>query len=253
MTENLTARRLARSLVACLALSCSAAFSQPIQLHPDNGRYFLYRGKPVVLMGSTEHYGALINLDFDYIRYLDETRACGLNLVRIFTGTYRENAGAFNIPDNTLSPLSGRSVAPWKRTATAGAADGGNRFDLGQWDAAYFHRLRDFTSEASKRGIVVELTFFSSIYDDTLWALSPMNAANHINGVGAGGRIAAFSPTGDLLPFQKALARKCATELKDFDNVIYEICNEPYQAGISKTWENQIIDELVASEQGFPN
>lgn len=253
MTAFPTAGRIVRFLITCLLLSWTVAFAQPIRLHPDNGRYFLFREKPVVLMGSSEHYGALINLDFDYIRYLDETRACGLNFVRIFTGTYRENTGAFNIPDNTLSPLQGRSVAPWKRTETAGAADGGNRFDLSQWDPAYFHRLRDFTREASKRGIVVEITLFSLIYDDGLWALSPMNAANHINGVGASGRLAAFNPSGDLLPFQKALARKCATELKDFDNVIYEICNEPYQANIAKAWENRIIDELVAAEAGFPH
>lgn len=251
--ETSTARRYARLFITWLLMSWAAAFAEPIRLHPDNGHYFLFRGKPVVLMGSTEHYGALINLDFDYIRYLDETRACGLNLVRIFSGTYRETPGAFNIQDNTLAPLQGRSVAPWKRTETGGAADGGNRFDLNQWDAAYFHRLKDFTSEAAKRGIIVELTFFSSIYDDSLWALSPMNSANHINGAGAGGRAAAFNPNGDLLPFQKALARKCANELKDFDNVIYEVCNEPYASGISKTWENRIIDELVAAEQGFPN
>lgn len=253
MTRYPTDRRIAPLFVLLLLLSWVAAFAQPLRLHPDNGRYFLFREKPVVLIGSSEHYGAIINLDFDYIRYLDETRACGLNLVRVFSGTYRENPGAFNIEDNTLCPLPGRSIAPWKRTETAGAADGGNRFDLTQWDAAYFHRLRDFTREAGKRGIIVELTFFSSIYDDGLWALSPMNAANHINGVGNSGRAAAYSPAGDLLPFQKALARKCATELKDFDNVILEISNEPYMGGIPKAWEDQIIDELVATGAGLPH
>ncbi|RYD24273.1 MAG: hypothetical protein EOP88_00855 [Verrucomicrobiaceae bacterium] len=253
MTAYPPARRLVRFLFASLLLSWTAALAQPIRLHPDNGHYFLFREKPVVLIGSSEHYGAIINLDFDYIRYLDETRACGLNLVRVFSGTYRENPGAFNIEENTLSPLTGRSVAPWKRTETAGAADGGNRFDLTQWDGAYFHRLRDFTREAGKRGIIVELTFFSSIYDDGLWALSPMNTANHINGVGNSGRAAAYSPTGNLLPFQKALARKCATELRDFDNVIFEISNEPYMGGIPKAWEDEIIDELVATEAGFPH
>ena len=38
----------------------------PIQLHPANPRYFLYDGKPRVLITSTEHFGGLINLDFDY-------------------------------------------------------------------------------------------------------------------------------------------------------------------------------------------
>ena len=37
----------------------------PIQLHPENPHYFLYKGKPLALITSAEHYGALLNLDFD--------------------------------------------------------------------------------------------------------------------------------------------------------------------------------------------
>ena len=29
----------------------------PIRLHPENPRYFLFRGEPTVLVGSGEHYG----------------------------------------------------------------------------------------------------------------------------------------------------------------------------------------------------
>ena len=43
----------------------------PLALHPDNPHYFLFRGKPTVLITSGEHYGAVLNLDFDYLRYLD--------------------------------------------------------------------------------------------------------------------------------------------------------------------------------------
>jgi len=43
----------------------------PLALHPDNPHCFLFRGKPAILVGSGEHYGAVLNLDFDYIRYLD--------------------------------------------------------------------------------------------------------------------------------------------------------------------------------------
>lgn len=41
------------------------------QLHPDNPRYFLFRGRPTVVVTSGEHYGAVLNLDFDFRRYLD--------------------------------------------------------------------------------------------------------------------------------------------------------------------------------------
>jgi hypothetical protein len=32
----------------------------PIALHPDNGHYFRFRGKPAVLVTSAEHYGAVL-------------------------------------------------------------------------------------------------------------------------------------------------------------------------------------------------
>ena len=237
----------------CVIFSIAHVQAQePIRLHPQNGHYFLFRQTPVVLMGSSEHYGALINLDFDYVPYLEETKVRGLNLVRVFSGTYRETAGSFNIQSNTLAPATARSLAPWKRTAIPGAADGGNKFDLTQWDPAYFNRLRDLVNQAGQRGIVVELTFFSAIYDDSLWKLSPMNGANHINGAGSSGRTNAYNPNGDLLPFQKALARKCATELNGYDNVIYEICNEPYNGNVTQAWEFSIVNELAAAEAELP-
>ncbi len=41
----------------------------PLQLHPDNPHYFLWRGQPTVLITSGEHYGAVLNADFDYVKY----------------------------------------------------------------------------------------------------------------------------------------------------------------------------------------
>lgn len=242
------ARSLARIVFAVMGLiavplSCAA----PLRLHPENGRYFEIEGQAGVLVGSCEHYGALIHSGFDYIRYLDETRACGLNYVRVFSGTYREVPGSFNIEDNTLAPPMGFLKLPWQRTEEPGALDGGNKFDLGRWNPAYFHRLRDFTSAAAQRGIFVELTLFCPYYDKALWDICPMNAANHVNGAGAGGREACFQPESDLLPDQKAFIRKCVTELRDFDNVIFEVINEPYQGNVPAEWEELMFDEISAA------
>jgi len=44
-----------------------AAARDPLALHPENPHYFLWRGKPAVLITSAEHYGAVVNLDFAYI------------------------------------------------------------------------------------------------------------------------------------------------------------------------------------------
>lgn len=242
----------------CRVLMCAAMAAAPVRgdealrLHPQNGRYFEIHGRAAVLVGSGEHYGAVIHTDFDYIRYLDETRACGLNLVRVFSGAYREIPGKFDIADNTLAVPAGRFLAPWARSTTPGALDGGRKFDLTRWDAAYFHRLRDFVKQAGARGIFVEFTFFCPFYDEDLWNASPMNPANHINGAGAAGAAACHRLDDDLLPYQKALVRKCAEELRNHPNVYFEIINEPYQGGVPLDWQHAMVDEIVAAEASFP-
>src|SRR5688572_19990525 len=92
-------------VVTLIALaSAHAAKREPLRLHPDNPHYFLYRGKPTVLVTSGEHYGAVLNKDFAYVRYLETLEEDGLNLTRVFSGAYVEPPGAFNIVRNTLAP-----------------------------------------------------------------------------------------------------------------------------------------------------
>src|SRR5215212_9610941 len=158
---------------------------RPISLHPDNGHYFLFRNKPTVLVTSGEHYGAVLNRDFNFEKYLDTLRADGLNLTRTFSGAYCEQVGAFTIAGNTLAPAKGRFICPWARSGTPGYPNGGNKFDLNKWDQEYFNRLKRFVAEAAKRGVIVEFTFFCPFYEESMWKLSPQNAVNNINGVGA--------------------------------------------------------------------
>src|ERR1051325_3974575 len=182
----------------------AAEVAQPIRLHPDNPHYFLWRGQPTVLITAGEHYGAVMSLDFDYQRYLDELQAHRFNLTRVFSGAYREVAGSFNIAGNTLAPATGRYVCPWARSETPGATDGGNKFDLTRWDAAYFDRLKDFLTQAGRRGVVVEFVLFCTMYDDALWNASPMNARNNINGIGDVARSEVYNGRNkELLAIQK--------------------------------------------------
>lgn len=228
--------------------------AQPIALHPDHPRVFLWRGEPVVLITSAEHYGALLNLDFDYRRYLDTLAAEGMMMTRVFSGAYVEPEGAFNIARNTLAPLPGRLITPWARSGEPGYANGGNKFDLTRWDEAYFERLRDLVGYAGRKGVVIEFTFFCPMYEDKQWALSPMNARNHVNGLGNVGRddVHTLDRNGGLLAVQEALTRKLVTELNPFDNVILEIANEPYFGGVTLAWQHRIADVMVETERGLP-
>ncbi|MCC6819425.1 MAG: hypothetical protein IT579_01735 [Verrucomicrobia subdivision 3 bacterium] len=231
-----------------------AGTNQPLTLHPDNPHYFLFRGQPAILISSGEHYGAVLNLDFDYSRYLDELAAKKLNHTRTFSGTYRELPSSFGITDNTLSPKPGRYLAPWPRSDTPGYADGGNKFDLTRWDEAYFRRVKDFITQAGRRGIVVEISLFCPLYDEELWQASPMNARNNVNHVGHGGRnevLALKHP--DLTEVQKNVTRKLVAELAAFDNVYLEVCNEPWMGGVTTEWQNEIIATIVESQSAFAN
>ncbi len=67
---------------------------------------------PTVLITSGEHYGAVLNLDFDYVKYLATLATDGLNLTRTFSGASIEPQSAFNIAENTLSPKAGRFISP---------------------------------------------------------------------------------------------------------------------------------------------
>ena len=241
-------------LFCAITCACNAPLDKtPISLHPDNPHYFQFNGKPAVLITSAEHYGAVINLDFDYVTYLQTLAEDNLNLTRVFTGPYVEPAGAFKIEKNTLAPLAGRFICPWARSETPGYSNGGNKFDLTKWNEAYFTRLHDFMKEAEKRNVVVELTLFCPFYGDHQWQLSPMNAINNVNGGGPEDRTHVYTldKSGELLAVQETLVRKLVTELKEYPNLIYEICNEPYFGGVTMEWQHHIADLIRESEKDF--
>jgi hypothetical protein len=226
---------------------------EPISLHPDNPHYLLFRGKPTVLISSTEHYGAVLNGDFNAIPYLDELHARGLNLTRTFSGTYREVPGSFKIENNTLAPRPESYIGPWPRTAITGAADGGTKFDLTRWNDAYFERLKTFVAAASDRGIVVEFVFFCPFYEENLWDVSPMNSRNNVNGSPAIPRTEAYTLRHqDLQKVQEAFVRRAVQELNRFDNLYFEICNEPYFGGVTLEWQTRIASVIALAEKQLP-
>ncbi len=239
-------------LIASMA-ALAAAASGPIAQHPANPRVFTYKGKPTVLVTSAEHYGGVLNLEMDARTYLAALRADGLNYTRIFSGVYCESPADFGIRHNTLAPAPGKLICPWARSTTEGYAGGGARFDLTRWDPAYFERLHAFVNEAGKRGVIVELTFFCPFYGDGMWNLSPMKAANNVNGVGTCGREEVYALKEEALTqAQIALARKLTREMNRHDNLFFEICNEPYFGGVTAAWQRRISDAIADEERRLP-
>ena len=226
-------------LVASVLLGCSKNSSEfsdaienkpesPIQLHPKNPHYFQYKGKTMVLVTSAEHYGAVLNLDFDFKKYLETLSADGMNYTRIFTGTYFEIPGeSFGIQFNSLAPEKGRVITPWGIVVSDLSGD--YQYDLSTWNETYFNRLREFVSLAAEKDIIVEVTLFSSIYRDQHWDICPENPANNINISHEVNRLDAHTlNNGTLFKYQSDFVRKMVQELNEFNNVFFEIQNEPW-------------------------
>ncbi|MFO0965051.1 MAG: peptidylprolyl isomerase [Gemmataceae bacterium] len=237
-------------VLASLLAPVASRGQAPLRLHPENPRYLLFRGRPTYLLTSGEHYGAVLNGEFDYIPYLDELKARGFNQTRTFAGTYFEPPGAFGINDNTLGPAADKYVSPWPLVKEGK----GRRYDLSSFNPAYFKRLHDFVVQAGKRGVVVELTLFCTFYEEKFWSINPMHAANNMNDVERVGHKDVFTVRNKkLLALQEKFVRAVVDRLKDCDNLYYEVCNEPYFAGVTPEWQHHIIETLVDAEAKLPH
>ena len=265
-------------LVVCLVGRLAAQPNTTLQLHPKNPHYFLYQNKATVLIGSGEHYGSVINLDFDYKKYLQTIAADGLNTTRLFMGAYIEKLGDFGIQKNTLAPKQGRLLLPWKRSGTGGYILGGNKFDLSNWDEAYFLRLADFMSDARRNGVIVEINLFSAHYGSgfNYSALNKNNNINHTDSIPS--PLVNTLQNGNLLGQQERYVRKLVQQLNGFGNFYFEIQNEPwadqtdtllarneYSADTdwrtriqvvsqrSNNWQRQVAKWITEEEASLPN
>jgi len=239
---------------ACLAfavLAGSGTAAEPLRVHSKNPRYFEWNGKPICLVTSAEHYGAVINLEFNYEKYLNTLEADGMPLTRIFAGSYVEPPGAFGIERNTLAPRPGKFLAPWQRSATPGYARGGNKFDLDQWDAKYVERLKAVVAAAGKKGIVVEITLFCSTYGNRQWALSPFNPSNATTQLACDDwKKLNTLENGNVLGHQLRLTRYLVRELNGFDNIAFEVQNEPWA---DHHEFGEILNPHLLDRTTFPN
>ena len=237
----------------------------PLAVHPDNHRCFIYHGRPLKLLCSAEHYGAVLNGDFAWEPYLAEMQRTGQNLTRVFT-FYRELPTSIRGPGamNTLAPRPEASILPWLRVTGHGQApDGLDKFDLEQWNPAYFARFRDFIQQCDEHGMIVEVTLFCHPYNQEKMRYLPTSAESNINGVGTGLQdphdfLSLDDPA--TVAIQERFVRKMAAELNDLDNFCFEICNEPRGRGDESVpaevrivaWQRHLAQVLREAEAVLP-
>ena len=219
-----------------------------------NPHYFSYKGKEILLITSAEHYGAVVNAKFDYVKYLDKLAEYGLNYTRIYPGALIEKAGSW-ADEDILAP-GNDVIVPWARSEEDGYICGGAKFDLGKWDAAFFTRLRDFIEQAGKRGVIVEICFFNA-QSGGCWSYSPLYHSNNIQKVGnCPPETFQSLDNQPLLDAQLAYVGKIISETNEYDNVIYEFCDEPTigQGNSRKAyeWIDRLVDYSIAAENRLP-
>jgi len=210
-----------------------------------------------------------MNRPFDFEKYLDDAAKHKMTLTRTFL-LFRELQGARN-PSSPCKPDSPDYISPFPRTGPGKALDGEPIYDLDQWNPEYFQRLHSFLEAASGRGIIVELTLFSNTYADNIWELNPFRAQNNkqnLEKISWQDYLSLKNP--ELLRRQKDYVRKIVQETSQYDNIYYEIANEPggdipnhvshadidlWQSQIAKIVREELVrlnrPHLISGQQAF--
>ena len=127
-----------------------------IKPYKDNPRYWQYKGEPVLLLGAskTDHIFLLEDLE----EHLDEMVSVGGNYVR-----------------NTMSQREGLDLKAHKRLANG-------KFDLKQWNPAYWNRFSNCLKWCSEKDIIIQIEVWDRFdFSQEHWQNSPWRPANNVN------------------------------------------------------------------------
>jgi hypothetical protein len=228
-----------------------------LTVDPTNGRYFRNAAGPLVLAGF--HTWASIQdswpglpitpLDFD--EYLAALVGHGCNFTKAW---FLESARNWGDSAQYFAPH------PWPRTGPGNAADGLPKFDLSQFNEAYFARLRERVIRLGNAGVYVCVQLFqgwhvalkAGSFDP--WAYHPFADGNNVNSIdGDGNNDGAGYETRStanaaVYAIQQAYVAKVLDTLNDLDNVLYEIANE--EDSTSLPWQRALVDYVQGYEAG---
>lgn len=243
----------------------------PLRLLKSNPRYFIDpAGHPVYLTGS-HHWFSFQDGGksdppplFDYSEYLSFMERHNHNFIRLWV---KEQARWF--PSADLHSDYYLSPMPYNRIGPGMARDGKPKFDLDQFNPAYFDRLRDRVVAAGARGIYVSIMLFNGWgvmpFEDlglpgNPWLGHPFHRDNNVNGVD--GDINGNDQGDEVhtlgsdprqvtrLKRQEAYVSKVIDTVNDLDNVLYEVGNEIVEA--STEWQYHIVRYVKAYEAVKP-
>lgn len=243
--------KLPKSL-RCLSFSVILVFisacnpdNSPVTVSWENPHYFSYNSKPIILISSDHTYFAVIAEDFDYVKFIDKLAAFGNNFTRIYPGAH------------PVQYINQPRIFPWVKEPSG-------RYNLDLWDENYFKRLHSFMSYAQSKGVIVDLVLFNGFGLDSKkqyqwrWEWSPLNdSMNTQDGVGTKRDYFCTLEEPKLVEYQKAYVRKLVMELNKYNNLIYDIADEPdffnaISDSLVNPWINVMMDEVINTESSLP-
>lgn len=126
-----------------------------IQIYKDNPRYWQYKGEPILLIGGSveDNLFQMPNLK----GHLELLKSVGGNYVR-----------------STMSWVDEGDVPPHKKV--------GDKYDLNQWNDAFWNRFRDFIEWTHEMDIIVQIEVWATFnYYRDPWAVNAFNPINNSN------------------------------------------------------------------------
>ena len=249
---------LAKPLVAKELLQATG----PLRVDLANPRYFSDgSGRAILLTGSHTwanfQNAGEVDAVFDYTAYLDFLEANQHNFFRLWRWEQAKGA-PWTTDDIWFEPM------PYQRPEGSGTAlDGKPKYDLEQFNQAYFDRMRTRVIQAGKRGIYVSIMLFDGFSIDNkgtgpgnAWPGHPYNIQNNINGIdgdvnnnGKGEETHTLQMPA-VTAVQEAYVRKVIDTVNDMDNVLYEISNESHSN--SQEWQYHMINYIKSYEATKP-
>jgi hypothetical protein len=231
--------------ISCSGINPKAPANGPLRIHAANRVYFTNNsGKAIYLAG----HQIFIDLQdpasrtLDWPSYLQLLTDKKLNYIRNWSES------AFTASPAGVSPL------PYRRVAGYGNAnDGGEKFDLYQFEQSFFDRMRARAIDLGNRGVYISYMLFDvygfeSPQNPGVGSNQLFNASNNINGIEASDLSFFFSPPSEVLALQKAYVSKVIDTVGDLDNLFFEIANE--LGAVS--WQYEIIDHIKSYEAFRP-
>ena len=209
--------------------SAIQAVEDPIQPYGENPWYWAYEGEPVVLIGGSD--------DDNLFQWTGEELTAHLDLLASLGGNYVRN---------TMSDRDEEDVYAFEEIEEG-------RYDLDQWNDAYWDRLAFFLQETSERDIIVQLTLWDhfDFHEGHPW--HPSSNVNYGPEVideeeeFYGGSVP--DENEEILTYQRRYVDRILSITLRYGNVLYNINNEGSEPQAWDAYWASYIKEQAA-EQG---